>query len=156
MAASVQKRGRFGCHGDDTLDEFLLNQVAKFVKYGQLGPLSRDLRISQTDYEKITAPNTFSQNDQIFRVSILLSILSFILRHIYICLFYQSAPQQISRSGGSKGGAPLACALPYGPKFSQFHAVFGKIRQIYMLASPTGLAPRPTENPLSTPESPCQ
>ena len=82
MSASVQKSGRFGCHGDDKLDEFLLNQVAKFVKYGQLGPLSRDLRISQTDYEKITAPNTFPQNDQIFRVSILLSILSFILRNM--------------------------------------------------------------------------
>ena len=151
MAVSVQKRGRFGCHGDDTFDEFLLNQVAKFVKYGQLGPLSRDLRISHTHYEKITAPNTFPQNDQIFRVSILLSILSFILRHIHICLFYQSAPLQISRSGGSKGGGPLARALPYGPNFSQFHAVFGKIRQICMLAPPQGLVPPPTENPVSAP-----
>ena len=69
MAASMQKKGRFGCHGDDTLDKFLLNQVAKFIKYGQLGPLSCDLRVSQMDYEKITAPNTFPQNDQIFRVN---------------------------------------------------------------------------------------
>ena len=70
MAASMQKRGRFGCHGDDLLDEFLLNQVSKLVKYGQLGPLSRDIRISHTDYEKITAHNTFPQNDQIFKVSL--------------------------------------------------------------------------------------
>ena len=70
--ASVRKKGRYS--GDDTLDEFLLNQVAKFVKYGQLGPLSRDLRISQMDYEKITAPNYLQQNDQIFKVSNSLSI----------------------------------------------------------------------------------
>ena len=63
--ASVRKKGRY--HGDDMLDEFLLNQVAKFIKYGQLGPLSRDLGVSQVDYEKITAPNTFQQNDQIFQ-----------------------------------------------------------------------------------------
>ena len=71
--ASVRKKGRYGSHGDDMLDEFLLNQVAKFVKYGQLGPLSRDLGVSQVDYEKITAPNTFPQNDQIFKVSMSLS-----------------------------------------------------------------------------------
>ena len=67
--ASVRKKGRYS--GDDTLDEYLLNQVAKFIKYGQLGPLSRDLGVSQTEYEKITAPNTFQQNDQIFKVSTL-------------------------------------------------------------------------------------
>ena len=65
--ASVRKKGRYS--GDDMLDEFLLNQVTKFIKYGQLGPLSRDLGVSQVDYEKITAPNTFPQNDQIFKVS---------------------------------------------------------------------------------------
>ena len=31
-------------------------------------------------------------------------------------------------------GAPPACPPPYGPKFSYFHAVFGKIWQICMLA----------------------
>ena len=35
-------------------------------------------------------------------------------------------------SGGSKGGGAL------GPKFFQFHAVFGKIWQIRMLAPPLG------------------
>ena len=72
--ASTRKKGHY--RHDDTLDEFLLNQVAKFVKYGQLGHLSRDLRISQTDYEKITAPNYLLQNEQIFKVSTLLSVYS--------------------------------------------------------------------------------
>ena len=39
-------------------------------------------------------------------------------------------------------------APPYGPKFSQFHAVFQKIWQNHMLASsPRGLSPPPTGNP---------
>ena len=37
-------------------------------------------------------------------------------------------------------GSPTAC-LPHTPKFSQFHAVFGKIWQSRMLALP------PAENP---------
>ena len=40
-------------------------------------------------------------------------------------------------SGGSKGGA--RDAPPRGSKFFQFHAVFGKIRQIRMLAPPWGV-----------------
>ena len=37
-------------------------------------------------------------------------------------------------------------ASTYGPKFSQFHAVFRKIWQNHMLTSPGGLAPPPTGN----------
>ena len=40
-------------------------------------------------------------------------------------------------SGGSKGGR-RGHAPPPGSKFLQFHAVFGKIRQIRMLAPPLG------------------
>ena len=40
-------------------------------------------------------------------------------------------------SGGSKGGAGDT-RPPWGSKFFQFHAVFGKIRQIPMLALPLG------------------
>ena len=41
----------------------------------------------------------------------------------------------------------------YGPKCSWFHAFFGKIRKICMLALPPGgLTPPPTENPGSAPE----
>ena len=35
-------------------------------------------------------------------------------------------------------GVPLA-NTPHGPKFSEFHAVFGKIRQMCILASPLGV-----------------
>ena len=38
---------------------------------------------------------------------------------------------------------------PRGPKFFQFHAVFGKIWQNRMLASPGKLAPPPRGNPRS-------
>ena len=41
-------------------------------------------------------------------------------------------------SGGSKGGR-RGRAPPWGPKFSQFHAVFGKIWQNRMLAPPWGV-----------------
>ena len=48
-------------------------------------------------------------------------------------------------SDGFKGG---------GPKFSQFHAVFRKFWQNHRLAPlPGGLAPPPTENPGSVPDS---
>ena len=45
----------------------------------------------------------------------------------------------ILASGGSKGGRYER--VPPGPKFVQFHAVFGKIRPNSMLAPPLGLAP---------------
>ena len=41
---------------------------------------------------------------------------------------------------------------PYGPKFSQFHAVFGKFGKIICWCPPEGLAPPPTGNPGSAPE----
>ena len=50
------------------------------------------------------------------------------------------------------GGAPPA-RPPYGPKCSQFHAVFRKMWQNHMLVRPPpgGLAPPPTGNPGSAP-----
>ena len=65
--ASVRKKGRYEAH--DLLDEFLLNQVAKYVKYLQLNTFARDLGIRQEDYDRITAPNTFTQDRQILEVS---------------------------------------------------------------------------------------
>ena len=56
-------------------------------------------------------------------------------------------------SGGFRGNAP-SVRPPYSPKFSQFHAVFGKIWQNHMLAPPGGLAPPPMGNPGSTPALP--
>ena len=65
--ASLRKKGRYEAH--DLLDEFLLNQVAKYVKYLQLNTFARDLGIRQEDYDRITAPNTFTQDRQILEVS---------------------------------------------------------------------------------------
>ena len=50
------------------------------------------------------------------------------------------------------GVLPARAPPPYGPKFSHFHAVFGKIWQNRMLApAARGLAPPPTGNPGSAP-----
>ena len=55
-------------------------------------------------------------------------------------------PLSFSDLGGGPQGPP-----PYGPKCSQFHAVFQKIWQFRMLASPGRLAPPPMGNPGSAP-----
>ena len=67
---SLRKKRSYG--GQDPVDPFLLNQVAKHVKYDKLGSMSRDLGVSDTEYMKITAQNVFTQNDQIYKVKILL------------------------------------------------------------------------------------
>ena len=46
-----------------------------------------------------------------------------------------------------RGGGREGCVPPRGPKFFQFHAVFGKIWQNRMLAPPGELAPPPRGNP---------
>ena len=48
-----------------------------------------------------------------------------------VCGFYTTL-----YSGGSKGGCEGHVPPPWGPKFFQFHAVFGKIWQNCMLAPP--------------------
>ena len=51
-----------------------------------------------------------------------------------------------------RGGGHSQHMSPYGPKFSHFHAVFGKIWQNSMLAPPPQrLAPPATGNPGSAP-----
>ena len=67
--ARLRKQRNYG--GQDFVDQFLLNQVAKHVKYDKLGTMSRDLAVSDTEYTRITTPNVFSQNDQIYKVKIL-------------------------------------------------------------------------------------
>ena len=57
----VRKKGKYGAQ--DYVDQFLSNQVAKHVKYDQLGSMSRDLGINDAEYKKITAPDTFSRKD---------------------------------------------------------------------------------------------
>ena len=41
--------------GSDKIDEYLLNQVAKYTRFDHLGTFARDLRISEIDYVDITA-----------------------------------------------------------------------------------------------------
>ena len=65
--ASVRRKGLY--EADDLLDEFLLNQVAKHVNYLKLCSFAKDLGVSQTEYDKITAPNTYTQDEQIHKVS---------------------------------------------------------------------------------------
>ena len=65
--ASVRKKGRYEAH--DLLDEFLLNQVVKTVNVLKLCSFAKDLGTTQTEYDRITAPNTFTQDEQIHKVS---------------------------------------------------------------------------------------
>ena len=68
MASNVAvKKKRY--EGQELLDEFLLNQVAKEVNVFKLSLLAKDLGISQTEYNKITSPNTFTKDEQIQHVS---------------------------------------------------------------------------------------
>ena len=68
MASNVvEKKKRY--EGHELLDEFLLNQVAKEVNVFKLSLFAKDLGISQTEYNKITSPNTFTKDEQIQRVS---------------------------------------------------------------------------------------
>ena len=65
--ASVRKKGQY--EGHDILDEFLLNQVAKHVNYLKLCFFAKDLGVTQTEYDRITAPDTFTQAEKINKVS---------------------------------------------------------------------------------------
>ena len=66
---SVRKKGRY--EGHNLLVEFLLNQVAKYMK---LCSFAKDLGVSQTEYDRITAPNTFTQDEQIHKVTSLTAL----------------------------------------------------------------------------------
>ena len=57
-------------NSDDMVEEYLINQIAKYVQYEKLGRLSGDLGIKRNDYQKITAPNAFNKDDQICKVNI--------------------------------------------------------------------------------------
>ena len=64
--ASVRKKGLYEEH--DLADEFLLNQVAKLVKYLKLCSFAKDLGVTQVEYDRITAPDTFTQDEKIHKV----------------------------------------------------------------------------------------
>ena len=61
--------------GHQLLDEFLLYQVVPSVNILKLRTLASCLGVSQTEYDRITAPNTFTQDEQIHKVSVNILIL---------------------------------------------------------------------------------
>ena len=53
---------------DDPVDDYLLNRVSKWILYHRLGPLARELGISQAQFSRIaTATNQPEEN--IFKAS---------------------------------------------------------------------------------------
>ena len=52
---------------DDKVDEYLLNQVSKWVLYHRIGALARDLGISQAQFTRIIGAKS-EPEEQIFQV----------------------------------------------------------------------------------------
>ena len=52
---------------DDKVDEYLLNQVSKWVLYHRIGSLARDLGISQAQFSRIIGAKS-EPEEQIFQV----------------------------------------------------------------------------------------
>ena len=65
--ASVRKKGLY--EEDDRVEEFLVNQVAKFIRYGKLRLFAKDVKIKERELEIIMAPNYLSAQDRIQKVS---------------------------------------------------------------------------------------
>ena len=64
--ASVRKKGLY--EDDDRVEEFLVNQVAKFIRYEKLGLFAKDLKIKERELEIIMAPNYLNPHDRIAKV----------------------------------------------------------------------------------------
>ena len=65
--ASVRKKGLY--EEDDRVEEFLVNQVAKFIRYEKLGLFAKDVKIKERELEIIMAPNYLNTHDKIAKVS---------------------------------------------------------------------------------------
>ena len=77
MASTAEKRMY---EEADFVDEYLLNQVSKWILYHRLGALARDLEISQAEFSRIATPSS-TPEEQIFQVHLHL--------HILLQLLYQ-------------------------------------------------------------------
>ena len=64
--ASVRKKGLY--EEDDRVEEFLVNQVAKFIRYEKLGLFAKDVKIKERELEIIMAPNYLNPRDRIAKV----------------------------------------------------------------------------------------
>ena len=62
----TETRTKYKAH--DPINERLLHEVCKYVYYDTLGCFARDLQVSRVEYVKITAPNMFYVNEQIYQV----------------------------------------------------------------------------------------
>ena len=62
VGLSVRKKGKY--QGDDPVDTYLLNQIAKHIKFEKLGTVARDLNIDKSVYNHIE-----NQDDKIWEVS---------------------------------------------------------------------------------------
>ena len=51
---------------DDRVDEYLLNQLSKWILYHRMGALARDLGISQAEFSRI-AIATSQPEEQVFK-----------------------------------------------------------------------------------------
>ena len=54
---------------DDMVDEYLLNQLSKYILFNHLGALARDLGFSQAEFSRIATP-TNQPEEQIFKVEV--------------------------------------------------------------------------------------
>ena len=54
---------------DDMVDEYLLNQLSKYILFNHLGALARDLGFSQAEFSRIATP-TNQPKEQIFKVHV--------------------------------------------------------------------------------------
>ena len=54
---------------DDRVDEYLLNQISKWILYYRLPSLARDLGISQAEFSRVSVA-TSQPEEQIFKVSV--------------------------------------------------------------------------------------
>ena len=64
--ASVRKKGLY--EEDDRVEEFLVNQVAKFIRYEKHGLFAKDIKIKERELEIIMAPNYLNPHDRIAKV----------------------------------------------------------------------------------------
>ena len=67
-STETDTESRAKCKANDPINERLLHEVCKYVYYDTLGSFARDLHINRVEYVKITAPNMFYVNEQIYQV----------------------------------------------------------------------------------------
>ena len=64
--ASVKKKGIY--EDDDRVDEFLVNKVAKKIRYEKLTSFAKNLKIKERELEIIMAPNYLYPEDRASKV----------------------------------------------------------------------------------------